>query len=527
MSLKENGKAKENRIFTTKNIVNSIGCLVYVYLFLKVCLNLCYGTESMYQVIRDGFNYRAVFLFLCMIFIAVNFPKGLWGFWESVKEKKIFDSDKNKFWNIVVKCKIIPILVVLIVGIIGYRYFTKNAFEQDIYTDFLMQWHAKGMCLVLLVDNLLCKRFLSWKKWNKAAFISFILLSLYTNIFTNSKGISFILLCPFIVLYLTDINKDTWRKLINALAISFFLAVAWVMFKSIREVPVTDHRYKGVFLNLSTIGVFCGGGFVASFYWILREKMRGFKDKLVVVYSIIAMAFSGYLLFITGLRTSQLGAIVAVIISLVFVTKTGIDKSTRNKRMLIAGGVVVLMIAVGFAALFTLYRIGPDKLRELVSNDVLYGKLEYWRGRAGTMFNANSRVFKDGTLIAAIDRFSSGRLGIWTDYFKSFTLFGNNDMTLQVGKTCWIHPHNTYLAWLAIYGYFGTAFALVWFVLSGIKLFKNVNKDKDTYLLPFIWFIYAATVMLTESINWIYPAEFVMLFLVYTAMTERKDGMDN
>ena len=59
-----------------KSVVNKILLAVeivfYLYLFLKMSLNLCYGTETEFQINRDYHNYKAICYLLGIIIIATR-----------------------------------------------------------------------------------------------------------------------------------------------------------------------------------------------------------------------------------------------------------------------------------------------------------------------------------------------------------------------------------------------------------------------------------------------------------------------
>ena len=43
--------------------------LITIYLLLKTCTNVVYGTSAPYQVYRDYYNYRAIAFFLVLILL--------------------------------------------------------------------------------------------------------------------------------------------------------------------------------------------------------------------------------------------------------------------------------------------------------------------------------------------------------------------------------------------------------------------------------------------------------------------------
>ena len=139
------------------------------------------------------------------------------------------------------------------------------------------------------------------------------------------------------------------------------------------------------------------------------------------------------------------------------------------------------------------------------------------------MFNANSRVFKNGTILAAVDRFSSGRLGIWKNYLDTANLWGHKTVTLEVGDKFFVHPHNNFVAWIIMYGIPGGTICIIWFVKLIVDSFIRVNKEKERFLLPFLWLIFGFIALFMETVPWSYHILLIALFMQYPFLTSRKD----
>lgn len=509
-------------------IIGIIEILIFVFLFVKVCLNLCYGVESVYETIRDAFFYRGVFYLLAAVFLAVlTDDDGLYGLCVKVGElfKKKDGSTKKSFREYVRLFRIPQLVFLIAFSVIGLLYFKKNMFESEIFMDYLMQWHAKGLGTLLVLDVLVRGRYTKLKSLNPVNCALYLLMLVFTIGISSSKQYSMYLICPALCIFVCDISKKKWKLLTESFAASMILAVVRVMFKSLKEVPYTGARYKGVFLNMSTIGLFCGIGFVCAFYFFLKVKLDGYKNKLILALSIVSMAATAAFVYIIGLRSAELGVIAVVFISLFYVSDGLESKAKPWKKLLIASGCVIAALGLALLVFRILYGIDKETIQASVSNPVLCRKILYWRGRAVTMFKAKSRVFENGTLIAAVDRFSSGRLGIWKNYLDTVNLWGHDSVTLEVGQKFFVHPHNNFLAWIIMYGLFGGLICIAWFVKVIVDAFMNVNKEKERFLFLFLWVIFAFFAMFMETLPWVYPISLITLFLSYQTLILRKDQM--
>ena len=511
-----------------KKMIDFAAIFVYVFLFTKMSLNICYGVESVYETIRDAFFYRGVFYMLAAVFLAMQTDDdGLYGL--CVKIGKLFKKneakDKKTIAEYIGIFRIPQIVFLIVISVIGILYFKKNMFESEIFMDFLMQWHAKALGAFLVIDVLARRRHVKVKNLNPVNCALFLLVIVFTIGISSSKAYSMYLLCPALCIYVCDITPVKWKKLVETLAAGFILAVMWLMFKSLKDVPYTGSRYKGVFLNVSTIGLFCGAGFVCSFYFFMKAKLADYKNKLLLVLSILSMAATAAFVYINGLRTAELGVIAVVFVTLFYVSNAQNMKVKPWQKILIACGIVVVFLGLGLLALRVLYSFDYETLEAAIPNQVLCKKIFYWRNRAGTMFIANSRVFEDGTVLAAIDRFSSGRLGIWKNYLDTANLWGHQSVTLEVGNKFFVHPHNNFVAWIIMYGIPGGAVCIIWFVKMTADSFIRVNKEKERLLLPFLWLVFSFIALFMETIPWSYHILLIALFLQYPFITSRRDQM--
>lgn len=476
-----------------EKVLFALEILFYLFCFTKMCLNLCYGTESMHQTFRDYYNYKAIAYFLGVLLV--------------VRRIKILH----------------PVPIIYIIGyIIGaVFYFKKGQFELELYNANMSKCIAFGLFFLLIIDFIVARNLVKWKERNKILTIIYVIAFVLAAILSPGRGALIYLICPFAAFYFIRISEKKWNTLIYCLSAAMWISLVIVMSKSLIEVPYEGERYWGVFLNLSTIGAFCAGASTCAVFWFFLIKGNDIKANIYRILAVVAFAITTYFVMLISARGSQLALILVVLTGFIFwFGKHDIKKI--KKRFYIGGGVLIVGISIFILMLWGLYNIDIDSVKDLVKNDILYGQIAYWHNRAKTTFDAQSITFEHGTLLAMLDRFSSGRLGIWMHYMEEMTLLGHQGVHLPVIEA--VHPHNNYIAWLYQYGIIGGSAVLVWFVYLNVCIFKKAYKEgAKKYLFPFLWCVFATSAMLIETILWIYLPAFVLLFVQYIAMVNITD----
>lgn len=464
--------------------------IFYLYCFVKMCLNLCYGTEAMYQTIRDHFNYKAIAYFLAILLM--------------VRRAKLLH--------------FAPIAYSVFYVIGSVLYFKRAQFEIELYNANLSRCIAYGLFFLLIIDFFVSKNIVKWKERNKVLTIMFLATIAISAILSPGRTTLCYFICPFAALYFVKITKTKWKQLMNCLSVSMWLSNMWVMCKSLLEVPYEGGRYWGVFLNLSTIGLFCAGAATSAIYWFFLVKGKGVKANILRCLSVCAFLIPFYFVMLVSARVAQLALI--LVIAFGFVMWSGYHSTDKIKKGAMIGGAVLFACAILLVlALWGLYKVDVEEIKSTVNNEFLREQLLYWNGRAKTTFTAKSATFEHGTLLAMMDRFTSGRLGIWVTYFKEMNLLGHEGVYSLTSN--WIHPHNNYVAWLYQYGLIGGSAFLAWFVYLNVCMIKKSYKSGDKkYLFPSLWCILTICSMLTETILWIYLSAFVLLFMQYIVMID-------
>lgn len=481
---------------TKKNLLFMAEMAFYLFCFLKMSLNLCYGVESEFQTFRDIYDYEAICYFLAIIIIAT----------------------RAKFWHWI--CLIYAGLYTT--GCILYM--KKMMFEPEKFQAVEMQMIAYGLFFLLVLDLLIRRQVVKWKERNPwlTGILAFAVI--FTWIFSIGRNNTIFLFCPFAVLYLVRISKEKWMHLMYCFSISHVLSVVWIFGKSLMTVPYDGSRYWGVFLNLSTIGMFCAGAFVCAMFWFLLKSENRFKISWRFVPILGVMIMSVMFVSMISARSAMVALAAPALFAFIFWPSKHGKNVVRKRFYGVLIGILVCLI-LGFILLWGLYQIDKEELRRLITNDVIYNKVEYWYIRAKTMFQAKSRLFEHGTVLAMIDRFSSGRLGIWVNYMANFNWLGHVSTYLEEVKPHRLHAHNTYVSNIYNYGLIGGGAYLLWNIGLLAESVRKSLTGKKIYILPALWIALTLTGMLTETLFFVYPLPFIMLFLQYPLLV-RIDGED-
>lgn len=469
----------------------------YLYCFIKMCLNLCYGTEAMYQTFRDYYNYKAIAYFLAVLLMV----------------------RRAKIWHPV------PIIYSVLYVIGSVMYFRKWQFEIELFNANLSKCIAFGLFFLLIIDFFVSKNLVKWKERNKVLTIIFLVALALSAVISPGRASLIYFICPFAALYFIRINEQKWKQLMICLSIAIWSSNMWVMVKSLIEVPYEGERYFGVFLNLSTIGIFCAAAAVSATFWLLCIKGKTIKANILRIVALVAILVPTYFTFLVSARVALLALVAAIMYGMImWMGKYDINK--LKKKIKYGCVIIISCIILFFVILWGLYNIPVQDIKDNIEIDFLREQVLYWNAVARSTFDANSETYEQGTVLAMIDRFSSSRVGIWQSYFEEMTWLGHEGVYSAV--TGRLHPHNNYIAWLYQYGLIGGSAFIVWFIYLNVCINKMIYKTGNKkYMFASLWCMLALVSMLTETILWIYLSSFILIFIQYIVAVDIKDGNKN
>lgn len=497
--VKEQFKEKIQWLIKKENIIWLATMVVYILLFTKTCAQLVYGAESRFQTLRDAYFFNAAGFFLIFVLI----------------ERKV-----NLFSK--------PIFITLITYVgIYIRHFTVNSYEEEYKAALQGKWFAWGLLLLVMVDILRTGKRTAFNRRNKIFCVIMSVAFMLALICDVNYSISMV--CPFLALYTTPISKKRWVQIMDCFTIGYYLAFAKIMTISLIQVPYevniyeSEFKYYGIFLNTASGGMFCAGAFICALYWLVKVIM---KKKYVILGTILCMPAMIYALYATSLfasRAAEIGVIFAVLFSLIFLSnKTDNWYWIKRCVTVCIGGAVALLLL--FGTMYIVKDLDYYTIRD-IPNQFISAKVAYLKDVTCRLLSMNSyySYFEDGTIWCAIDEASSYRLTTAVGGMQLVTTWGNGNMTLAVRDVFYMYPHNNYVTWMMMYGWIGGIPMVLWFMASLITATKNIIKKDYVYLFSFLWTGFLVTLMLAETVLWIYPPAFVLLMVQYPLLVEQNE----
>ena len=116
---------------TKEEIWRLVGALVSIYAAMRMILNLCYVSESLYQTIRDGFLWKAMLYFMIIVLVA----------------------NKTKLINW--QTGVLAAICIPLIFLLPAKY---KESSPDLYNIYFPRYIVIALCLVLLLDIILYKK---------------------------------------------------------------------------------------------------------------------------------------------------------------------------------------------------------------------------------------------------------------------------------------------------------------------------------------------------------------------------------
>ena len=470
--------------------------LITIYLLLKTCTNVVYGTSAPYQVYRDYYNYRAIAFFLVLILLL----------------RKI----SFKSWS----------MIFLAVGytVAALKHFSVAGYEISYYNAMRSKWMATGLFLLVLADVIRSGNRTKWKKSAKIVVPVLLLAVGCALAFCYQSCV--ILIMPVLALYLTPISKRRWVWLADRFTVSYYLAVVWLMTKSLRIVPYSEGllggKYCGIFTNAGPVGIVCAGACVCVLYWFYRAFRKEEHMLAKKIIAVLLMIFPLWTTFITGSRTAEMGLVGLFILAFIFWPRQ--KKENQWKRRCVVMLVELVLIGgFGLAALYMLGKADYSVIEEFPIETVR-SRLILWRSAVSrALNNPAAENLKEGSLLNMIDGFSNYRISIPLKAISTLTPFGQYSYAVELGGMTYVHPHNNYVAWLMVYGWVGGIGVILGYFTAFVNLARRSLKKDDACVFGFLWLAYMTFVMFTEFIPWYFLVAAVMAMVPYPLLIEQEE----
>lgn len=489
-------KIKENEKLS--KITELIVMIIHVYLFAMMVLNLGYTWEVMFQTFKDYYLGKAIFLFLLSIAL--------------LQRVRILN--------------ILNLIFAIVYTFIVHKNMTALVDSPELYNATIVKWICGGMICVLLIDMIMYKKIAKLKERHLLGMSLYIVVALVVFFISGGVHYSYLLLLPFACVLILRVKKEQLQKWFLYLTFGYYGAFLYTMIKSFITVPYTGERYYGIYINHGIFGIFIGGAFVCSLWWLILLVKRGASlwKKLLMI---VPMGFALVCNLINGARVAELAVMVVGFVA-ICIWGGAPNKKQVFYRITVICILVGILIIVLFGGLYILNSYDKETLELVIDNDILREKLLYWHSRARTLFNEESKfgIFEAGSIVNAIDRFSSGRFSHWITFLKASDFSPETAFYIEVNGYTLSHPHNTYIYWIYGLGIIPGIGVLIWILSYLIQALYQVFKENDTCTLSFLWVLYFMVASINEDINWVIPVGFLTILLYYPLVVKYEDAKE-
>lgn len=477
-----------------KKIIYIIWIILCTFFFSKMVLNFGYVSESVFQTHKDYYLISAVCYFILSVLLL-----------QRIKLQNI--------WIYIFS---------LLYGMLALWWLKNNEMNwgEELQNVYKMRWTLGGLLGVSLIDAIRYKKFIKIRERNWISSCIFLIAAVFACVISWGKYYTYILIIPFLLFYILCYSWDDWKQWTFCLTFGYYAAFVYTMIKSFVNVPYIGERYHGIYINHGLFGIFIGGAIICTFWWfyvLLKNKEKIWKKVLCV----IAFLFAVLCLLLNGARVAELAVVVTVMV--IAVVLGGKREAKQVAYRLLMTFLATLICVVGFVIVLSILNTyEEDSFDAIIENEIIRENVRYWCNRAHTAFNAESKygLVQEGTLLNAIDRFSSDRISYAIAYLRDANWFGHEHLYIQIGDTPFGHPHNTFIYWIYGLGMFAGIFLFIWIISYAVLTMRYAIKDRGVYIFPFMWVAYFMTAGLNEDILWIYVTAFILLILQYPLLVK-------
>lgn len=468
-------------------VLKVLEALAYIILFSQMVLNLGDSGEAAYQTYKDRYIAIAMVYFMLTILILQR----------------------------VRLITVLNIIVVVVLCFVAKWKMEPMLEAPDVYNILKAKWTCIVLMSVSLIDMIRYKKIATWKEREPVLTVFYVIASVLAYLLGKGTCYSYMMLVPIILLFLLRIREADYQRWIFYFTVGYYVAFLYVMIKSFITVPYTGERYYGIYVNLGLFGMFMGGAFVCALWWLIMLIKRKAPLWTKIAVSVL-IVFPIVCNLLNGARVSELGIIVVGVLA-ICIWGLGNNKKKAKKRIIILFIVAAVVAAGGFTFLYIMSTYDKETLKELVSNEIILKRLLYWNDKATKVFGMKScyGVIKGGTLINALDHYSSGRISHWIMYLKEADFKPAKYWEIDVGTFVMAHPHNIYIYWIYGMGWLPGTVLTAWTFTYFARTIQEFKKRNDIVILVFLWMLYYIVIGINENPLWFTPEGYAILMLYY------------
>ena len=464
--------------FGRENINKIITPCLYVVLWTLVVLNMMRINMNSSEVPRQVFLFRA-FVFLMILVLLIRKVR-------------------------IISGPIVAFVTLMTGTIVSYLY-RHNGDWGATYRDLLVGKYLTLMLIgVVIIDMIRTQKYTRLKDICKVPAI-WLLISFVPIALVQFENV-YVLAAVYLILLLTPIESEEWIKQVHFLAIGGYVSFVLLFAKSFIQNPdnYVDGRYIGNFLFPVTAGLISSFGLICAIYLFTVEFRKNKKNYVLISTYAVGAIFAISMVLLSMNRASAVGF--ALLLFLFFIFFMG---KVNRKKIIIRSVVCVVAVVVisvsGLWAMKTVSKIDTKDFLKRNENNTLLKPVCYFIRKANYSFapDVESSLFENGTILRAIDNFSSSRLTLWTQGIKTAELFPTEEFGVYYPNGEYMpHVHSQYICLIRKYGYLGgipLIFAHFYFLAISIK---GCKKDLNRYYLSFMWMAYSVGLLFFEYIVW-------------------------
>ncbi len=379
------------------------------------------------------------------------------------------------------------------------------------------------LCGLVIVDVLVTGKITSFRK-NVRLFAVFTAVSFGIILIFDTENIVYVL-CPIIACFLTPITADEWKKIPVKMSIAAYLVFIFRMTKSLIQAPTgfQNGRYVGTFMFPVACALISTFAFLAGIIiWKYFFSKTNSKARKIATLSGL-LAYPGVMLLLCFNRATFLGIATMALFAFIFISR----KNVKKRLVWSVGIAVALILMVCIAIRVIISTVGTvERQDSTIAESQEKSSKVYFIGAIAKTFGSGSRtgVYKAGSVLNALDYFSSGRLGLWHTGIRQVRVVGKAslDINLPDGEY-YGHVHNTYIDWLLRYGLIGGICVITWFFVYMIVAVRKYLAGDNTLTYSLLWVAFSFSFFLVERELWYNIPAFLLLFLLYPLLIEFDD----
>lgn len=482
-----------NQKIENKKYLEILRKIVFVALwFFTIFYMLKIGTME-YDVPRQVYFNRS-FLFLIIILIVLR---------------------KIRILNIIN----VSFLTISIGIIIAYLYRHNSDWGETYRSVLLSKYLIISFFILIIVDMIRTKQYTRLKDLSKSVLICLLVPFFIIAVLEIESIIVLTIGC--VALYLTPIVEDEWKRQLKYISIGGYLACVFIFLQSFIVSPdnFVANRYVGTFSFPVAAGVAASTGVICSIYYLVLQIRN--KNKIGITASALALLFPASMELFVMNRASILGMIGLLTLTFIFF----VGKNGRGAILGKAFAVIIISLFLAIIGLIFLKKISVMDIDvERISS--FAGKpIGYVVGVAQYAFNEGSEysMFEEGSLLNAIDNFSSSRLTLWIQGIKTASFLPTEDYGVFYPNGAYMpHVHSEYICLIRKYGYLGgIPIIIAHFIMLGISI-SRAREDKDSFLMSFMWMSYSIGMLMVEHAPW-YLMPYCLMYVIIFPLLKKAE----